>query len=439
MTTPSAATVKVGELDRVAAELAAAAKGAADSVFDPAPQGYPTTEEEKAVDGLYRAMLAAAVTAGASDIHIDADRDGTVVRQRVDGVLHEIAALPRSSHDALVDCVKAHSGIALDQRALPQDGRFALRMDQKDYDVRTATMPAVYGESAVMRILPQSVALVQLDQVGLHPDDMERYRRALIRPCGLMVLSGPTGSGKTTTLYAGLKQIANPEVKTMTVEDPVEYSFRHMTQVAVNKKAGLTFEVAQRAILRHDPDVVMVGEIRTLEGAETAVQIAITGHLVMTVLHATTAAGSITRLLDMGLEPFMIAQTLVYVSAQRLARKICPKCAEPEEPDFDLLSPLAEAARVGGYPLPSNPKFMRGAGCDNCRHTGYRGRTGIYETMEIDREIQRLILARASTEEIQQAAVRSGMTTLAADGLRKAAEGITSVAEAARVVPPEAG
>jgi type II secretory ATPase GspE/PulE/Tfp pilus assembly ATPase PilB-like protein len=299
-------------------------------------------------------------------------------------------------------------------------------------------MPAVYGESVVMRLLPQSVWLVQLDQVGLCPEDRYRYEHALTRPCGMLILSGPTGSGKTTVLYAGLRQIASPERKTLTVEDPVEYSFPHVTQTAVNRKAGLTFEAAQRAFLRQDPDVVMVGEIRTLESAELAAQTAITGHLVMTVLHATTAAGAITRLLDMGLEPFMTAQTLIFVSAQRLARKVCPECAQPHEPDFDILSPLAEAARVGGYHLPGSPKFMHGAGCDHCRQTGYRGRTGIYETLEVNRDIQRFILARASTEELQQAAVRSGMTTLAADGLRKAADGITSVAEVARVVPPEA-
>ncbi len=437
MTTPSAAAVKVGELAGVAGELSALAKDAGDITFEPALEDYPTTEEERAVDELCRAMLASATAARASDVHIDARRDGTVVRQRVDGVLHEVARLPRSSHDALVDCLKAHGGIPLEQRALPQDGRFAIRVDQKEYDLRTATIPAVYGESVVMRLLPQSVALVQIDQVGLYPEDLERYRRALVLPCGLMILTGPTGSGKTTTLYAGLQQVARPEIKTMTVEDPVEYSFRHMTQTAVSRKAGLTFEAAQRSILRHDPDIVMVGEIRTLESAEIAAQTAITGHLVMTQLHATTAAGAITRLLDMGVLPFIMAQTLVYISAQRLARRVCPRCAQPDEPDFDILSPLAERARLGGYHMPGDPKFMGGGGCDNCRQTGYRGRTGIYETMEINREIQRLILARASTEELQQAAVRSGMTTLAADALRKAADGIISVAEAARVVPQE--
>jgi type II secretory ATPase GspE/PulE/Tfp pilus assembly ATPase PilB-like protein len=236
-------------------------------------------------------------------------------------------------------------------------------------------------------------------------------------------------------MYAGLLEIAKPEVKSMSIEDPVEYSFPHVTQIAVNKKAGLTFEAGLRSFLRHDPDVIMIGEIRSLEAAEIAAQAAIVGHLVMTQLHAETAAGAVTRLLDMGLEPFMVAQTLIYVSAQRLARKVCPECTQPDEPDFKLLSSLAERARKGGYELPEKPAFLRGAGCDHCRQTGYRGRTGIYEVMEVDAEIQRLIARRASTEEIEAAAVRSGMRTLAADALRKAAEGITSVAEAARVVP----
>jgi type IV pilus assembly protein PilB len=439
MTHPSAAAVKVDELEQVSAALRSQPEDAGDVTFDPALQRYPSTEEEKAVEDLFRALLSTAAQAGASDIHIDGERESTMVRQRIDGVLHEVTKLPRSSHEALVACIKAHAGIPLEQRVLPQDGRFAARIDEQEYDVRAATIPAVYGESVVMRPLIQSLALVQLDQIGMYAEDLDRYIRALIRPCGMVIVTGPTGSGKTTTLYAGLQQVARPEVKTMTVEDPVEYTFRHMTQTPVSKRAGLTFEAAQRAILRHDPDIVMVGEIRTLESAEIAVQTAMTGHLALTQLHATTAAGAITRSLDMGLEPFMVAQTAVFVCSQRLARRICPQCAQPDEADFDVLSPLAERARLGGYQLPGDPQFKRGAGCDNCRQTGYRGRTGIYETMEVNREIQRLILGRASTEEFQQAAVRGGMTTLAADGLRKAADGITSLAEVARVVPQESG
>jgi type IV pilus assembly protein PilB len=296
-------------------------------------------------------------------------------------------------------------------------------------------MPAVYGESVVMRLLIQSQVFVDLERLGMYPEDLEKYCRALRAPVGLLIVSGPTGSGKTTVLYSGLKEIARAEVKIMSIEDPVEYALPHVTQVPVVKKAGLTFEAGLRAFLRHDPDIVLAGELRSLEIAETAAQIAITGHLMMTVLHAQTAAEAVTRLLDMGLEPFMVAQTLIYVSAQRLARRVCSKCGEPDEPEFKVLSTLAERARRAGYELPDKPQFRRGKGCDHCRQTGYRGRTGIYECMEVNREIQRLTMARASAEEIEEAAVRNGMTTLAADGLRKAAEGITTVAEVERIVP----
>jgi len=436
---PSAAAVNVAEVGRAVAQTALG--GDAEQVsFERPALGYPGTLEEQAIYDLFRKMLAEATASAASDIHIDAARDGSVVRQRIDGVLHEVAHLPRSAHDALVACIKAHADIPVDQRLLPGDGRFEIRIAERDYDVRVATVPAVYGESVALRLLVRAAALVRLDAPhGMYPEDLAKYRRALRQPCGLLIVAGPTGSGKTTIMYAGLMEIASSEIKTMSIEDPVEYSFPHVTQIAVNKKAGLTFEAGMRALLRHDPDVVMIGDIRTLESAEIAAQIAITGHLVLTQLHAETAATAATRLLDMGLEPFMVAQTLIYVSAQRLARKVCPECKQPDEPDLKLLASLAERARRGGYELPEKPAFLRGAGCDHCRNTGYRGRIGLYEVMEVDSEIQRLIASRATAQEIEAAAVRSGMRTLAADGLRKAAEGITSVAEASRVVPDTRG
>ncbi len=433
-THPSAASVNVSELDTALVDLLA--RQAAQVTFDPPVPGYPATQEEKAVEKAFSAILATAAEAGASDIHIDAERGDSVVRQRIDGVLHQALRVPKSSHAALVACLKAHGGVAVDQRSLPQDGRFTAHIGDDEFDVRLATIPAVHGESVVMRLLDQKATLVRLDGPhGMYPEDLEKYRRALRRPTGMLIVSGPTGSGKTTILYAGLLDIANSELKMMSIEDPVEYSFPHVTQVAVNKKAGLTFEAGLRSFLRHDPDVIMCGEIRTLESAEICAQAAITGHLVMTTLHTDTAPECITRLLDMGVEPFMVAQTLVYASAQRLARKVCPECKQPDEPDLRVLSPLVASARRGGYEFPDERKFMRGAGCDHCRHTGYHGRIGIYECMEVDREIQRLIARRSTTEEILEAAVRGGMRTLAADGLRKAAEGITSVAEVGRVVP----
>lgn len=238
-------------------------------------------------------------------------------------------------------------------------------------------------------------------------------------------------------MYAALQHIANPEIKTFTVEDPVEFAFPWVTQVAVNVKAGLTFEQAMRAIFRHDPDVIMLGDLRALPEAVMATRYAMTGHFVAGTIHAGSSAGAIQRLLDMGVEPFALAESLVGVVSMRLVRLACPECGAPDEPSYILLSPLAERAKAGGYQLPEHPSFRRGAGCDTCRQTGYRGRIGIYEVMEVNSEIQRLIIARAPLESLRDAAVRNGMTTLTADGLRKAAEGITSLAEVARLLPEE--
>jgi type IV pilus assembly protein PilB len=269
------------------------------------------------------------------------------------------------------------------------------------------------------------------------PADLERFTRLLHAPCGLILISGPSGSGKTSLMYAALQQIANPEIKTFTIEDPVEFAFRWVTQVSVNVKAGFTFEHAMRAVFRHDPDVIMLGDTRTLAVADMAARHAMTGHLVMTTIHANSAAGAIWRMLDMGVEPFALAESLICVVSMRLVRVVCAECGAPDQPNYTILSSLVERAKAGGYQLPENAQFRRGAGCDACRHGGYRGRTGICEVMEINPELQRLIAARAPAEALREAAVRNGMTSLVADGLRKAAEGITSVAEAARLNPAE--
>ncbi len=433
MAHPSAAAVNVGELDAVTASLPGGALQEGEITTEPALPNYPTAEEEVAVDRLFLALLANGVAARASDVHIEAAQEGCLIRTRIDGVLHETARLPRSAHKALAACVKYHADLAVDQTAVNQDGLFRLRVKDQTFHVRVATLPAVFGESIVMRILQQYSEVPDLVRIGMRQEDRDRFIHAVRYPVGLVIVSGPTGSGKTTVMYSGLQQVAKSELKTFSIEDPVEVVLPWITQVPVNRKAGLTFENAIRAVMRQDPDVIMVGDLRSQEAAEGCLQAAITGHLVLSTLHASSAALAVGRLLDMGLESFMVTEALLCIVACRLARKVCPHCAEPEEVPFGLLSPFAEMARVGGYTLPDNPKFMKGNGCEQCRNTGYQGRTGLYEVMELDWDLSRLILARAPSGELQQAAVKKGMTTLAADGLRKAAEGITTVWEAARV------
>jgi excisionase family DNA binding protein len=441
MAHPSAAAVNVSEFEAATASLGASPSDLEALSTDPALSNYPNTEEEIAVDNLFLSLLVnalganvvSALAVNASDVHLELTQDGSVVRTRIDGVLHETVRLPRAAHKALVTCVKYHADLPVDQPSVNHDGIFRLRQGDQTYHVRVSSIPAVYGESVVMRILPQSSLIPDLNRIGMRPEDQERYLHALRYPVGLVILSGPTGSGKTTVMYSGIQQVAKPEIKTLSIEDPVEVVIPWMTQIPVNRKAGMTFEHTVRAIMRHDPDVVMVGAINSLEVAEGCLQAAITGHLVVSQLHASSAALAVKRLLEMGLEPFMVSQALICVVATRLARKVCAECRAPEEVPFDLLSPLAEVARQGGYRLPDNPEFLCGTGCGHCHGTGYRGRIGLYEVMPMEEDLMRLVLAGASARELQEAAVRKGMTTLAADGLRKAAEGITSVFEAARV------
>jgi excisionase family DNA binding protein len=436
MSHPSAAGVSVAGLDGLVADLAAHAAVTGEVIMEPVLPDYPTTEEEVAVERLLHTILLAAVKDTASDVHIDPIRADTHVRFRIDGVLHPVMQAPRDVHKALAACIKYHADIPVDQQQTAQDGRFRFRSGESEYDVRVATMPSIYGESVVMRLLDQRPHVLTLDhpKLGMIAEDMARLRRALTAPMGLIIAAGPTGSGKTSLLYAGLQHIANPEIKTITVEDPVEYSFPWVTQAAVNVRAGFTYEQAGRAIARHDPDVVMLGEIRPGPVAQSAVQIALTGHLVLSVLHAYSAAGAIVRLLDMGIEPYLLADTLLCVIAQRLIRRVCSECARPDQPPRDLLSPLVERARAGGYELPESPRFVRGAGCEHCRNTGYHGLMGMFEVLEPSVGIARLIAQHESADVIEAAAVQNGMTTLAADGLRKAAEGITTVAEVSRVL-----
>jgi len=435
MTHPSAAAVNIPDVEAALRKLPAVPSGDEFELLDPPPGEYPNTEEEKALDRLFRALVHGALTAGASDIHIDRTGDASVIRFRIDGVLHEVARLPWAwgAHKALVACCRHYPELPVDEWLTNHLGLFRVRRGDRNYHVRVASMASMYGPIVVMRILAGEYEIPDLERIGMVPEDRERYLRALRAPTGLLLVTGPSGSGKTTILYAGLSQVLTPQIKTYTIEDPIEMALPGMTQIPVNRRGGMDFERILRALMQHDPDVIMVGTIDSLTVAEGCVQAAITGHLVASTLHAYSAADAICRMLEMGVKPLMLAESLICVVNSRLARRVCSQCAEPDQPPFDLLSQMAERARAGGYTLPDQVKFTRGKGCDHCRGTGYRGRIGLFEVMASDHDFYRLIAERAPVKAIQEAAIKKGMTTLVADGLRKAAAGITSLAEAARV------
>jgi excisionase family DNA binding protein len=433
MSHPSAAAVNVAEVKALTQQLRDRLPALEEVATEPELRDYPGTEEEKAIEALFETLMAGALPLVTTDIHIDPQPKESVVSYRIDGVLQEVARLPQAMHRALVAGIKLHASMAPEQEQVAQDGHFGFRHGTGEYDYRISTMPAAYGEFVTVRLFDRSHLFADLDRIGMVPEDQERYLRALVRPLGLVIVAGPTGSGKTTVLYSGLKRIMGPEKRTFTIEDPVAGTLQGATQIPVNRRLGMTQEHILRTLMRHDPDVIASTDISSLETAELCVGAAVTGHLVLATLHSNSAASAIARLLDLGLDPFMLTEGLTCVVSTRLARKACPSCVQPYDVPFDILSPFAERARRGGCPLPADPKFVKGAGCDSCRGTGYKGRTGLFEVMEINDEIARLILARESARAIQEAAVRNGMTTMVADGLRKAVMGITTVMEAARV------
>ena len=374
-------------------------------------------------------ILMYAIKDGASDIHIEPQRKGVRVRYRIDGVLHEQMKVPQYVLGPLISRLKIMSEMNIAERRIPQDGRIRITMQEKEYDMRVNSCPTAYGEKVVMRILDKSSVLIGLEQLGLYPDMQEQLLDICHQPNGCFMICGPTGSGKTTTLYSVLNVINTVEKNVMTVEDPVEYQLPGLSQVHVNRKAGLSFASALRAFLRQDPDVIMVGEIRDLETAEIAIQAALTGHLVLSTVHTNDAPSTATRLSDMGVEPFLISASLVGAMAQRLARKICSGCKEEYQPQRELL------LRFGHDPdLHPEVKFWRGRGCDRCRQTGYKGRLGIYELMKINDELSELIVRRSPLTELKEAARAGGMRTLQEDGFKKCMDGLTTVEEVMRVV-----
>jgi len=352
------------------------------------------------------------------------------VRYRIDGVLHEVMPIPKHIQAPLTARYKIMSDMNIAERRVPQDGRIPVRHDGKDYDMRVNCLPSLYGEKIVMRILDKSSVLLGLNKLGFTPEMQAQLEELVIQPNGCFLVTGPTGSGKTTTLYSVLHKINSVEKNIVTCEDPVEYQLGGITQVQINKKAGLNFSSALRSFLRQDPDIIMVGEMRDLETAEIAIESAITGHLVLSTLHTNDAPSATMRLADMGVEPFLIAATVMGVLGQRLARKICSSCKEPYK------VPASEL-RSFGFPV-ENPDqevtLFKGRGCEVCKGKGYKGRMGIYELLRVNTEIAELIVRRAPLNDIKEAAVANGMKDMRQDGLQKVLEGITTPDEVRRVV-----
>lgn len=375
-------------------------------------------------------LITRAVRDRASDIHLEPQERVTRVRIRVDGVLHEIMTQPRKTHAAIVSRLKIMAELDIAEKRVPQDGRIKGRFGGKHIDLRVSTLPTVHGEKVVMRILDKSSVLMDLGDLGFLEDNFRRYERSYTKPYGMILVTGPTGSGKSTTLYATLNVLNRPEVNIVTTEDPVEYQLPGISQVQINSKANLTFPNALRSILRQDPDIVLVGEMRDRETAAIGMEAALTGHLVLSTLHTNDAPSAVTRLTEMGIDPFLVSSSVDCVLAQRLLRRLCRKCRE-------LHQPSAEELRTAGFKvdeMETLPQVYQAVGCAHCVNTGYRGRLAVHEVMEVTEEIQRLIVERAPTEDIQKFAFAQGMAPMRDDGLAKVLRGETTLEEVSRVV-----
>jgi general secretion pathway protein E len=373
-------------------------------------------------------LIARAADARASDIHVEPDDDGLAVRFRVDGMLRDAGRLPAAMRAPLVSRIKVMAGLNIAERRLPQDGRLRLAVRGHEVDLRVATAPSIHGESVVMRVLDRSKLALDFAALGFDPALVGRIREAIVRPHGIVLVTGPTGSGKTSTLYAALADLNAPERKLLTVEDPIEYRLPGIIQTQVNPAIGFTFGSALRSFLRQDPDVMMVGEIRDGETAQIAVQAALTGHMILSTLHTNTAAGAVSRLLDMGVEPFLLGSVLVGVLAQRLVRRLCPECRAPYDVSQDAPEALAPILARQGV-----TRLYHAAGCAACGDSGYAGRIAILEFLRVDEPVARLVLHRADTPEIAAAAAAGGMRSLVEDGVAKAAQGLTTLEEVLRV------
>ncbi len=371
-------------------------------------------------------VLLEAVTRRAADVHIEAFEREVAVRYRIDGRCYRVAQPPKSLALAIASRIKVLANLDVAESRLPQDGRILLTVQNRQIDLRVSTLPTLYGESIVLRVLDKGALDKTLGQLGMAPDMQATLERLVQRPTGLLLVTGPTGAGKTTTLYACLTQLNRPEVKIITTEDPVEYDLKGLVQVAVNPKIELSFATCLRAILRHDPDIIMVGEIRDQITAQIAVQASLTGHLVLSTLHTNDASGAVTRLLDMGVEPFLVTSTVTGVLAQRLVRALCPACRQPADPTAQELAALRLRPEELSQPL------MKPVGCDACQGIGFRGRTGVYELLVMSEGLRPLVIERASLGTLREQARADGMRTLREDGIAKVLAGVTTVEELMR-------
>ena len=401
----------------------------AEELPSPPSEAEIAAAEDVPIVRLVNQILRDAVRDGASDIHIEPMERGVRVRYRVDGVLHETMQLPSHVRAAVTSRVKIMSEMDIAERRLPQDGRIGLTTEGHRVDMRVASVPTPYGESLVIRLLNAEKRVRSLEDLGVLPEDLERIRGFLKRPYGAVLLSGPTGSGKTTTLYAALQILDTPERKVLTVEDPIEYQMEGVTQIAVHPRIGLTFASGLRTILRSDPDIVMVGEIRDPETAEIAIRAALTGHIVLSSLHTNDAPSALTRLSDIGVPPYITSSALIGVVAQRLARRLCDRCKQPGSIEMEVLLAAGFPAEEAKQVVPYVP-----VGCEACAGTGYKGRIGLFEVMALNEDLRREFLHDAPAERLREVAVASGMRTLRRDGLDKVAAGLTSLEEIERVV-----
>ncbi|MCX5877390.1 MAG: type II secretion system ATPase GspE [Deltaproteobacteria bacterium] len=396
------------------------------------PRDLLDSSDEAPIIRFVNSLITQGFKERASDIHIEPFERELIVRYRVDGILYEVLRPTFKAHAGIVSRIKIMAQLDIAEKRLPQDGRFRVRMGGRDMDIRVSTLPTAFGERVVLRLLDKAAGILTLEEIGLESDLLQPFEAMINKNHGVFLVTGPTGSGKTTTLYTALTRLNNREKNIITVEDPIEYQLPGVGQIQVNPKINLTFANGLRSILRQDPDIIMVGEIRDRETAEIAVQSALTGHMVFSTLHTNDAASALTRLVEMGIEPFLAASSIVGIIAQRLVRTICPHCKKAHQPPEELLHEIA-----GEIPLPTGATFYRGTGCDKCMQIGYWGRVAIYELLKVDDTVRELVLQNKDAATIKKAALQRGMRSLRAAGLAKALQGITTLEEVMRVTQEE--